>query len=100
MQGYANVGDVVGTPDDRGSIRENLNPSTDAGQALIVAGVGVLILLFTIAKPAQGLGRKAMVMGEFILVVGAASAVAHYVARTWTLSHPEAPGAVGVFFNF
>lgn len=98
MQG-SGVGNITGAEDDKGSVREHLHPSTDAGQALIVAGVGMAILLFTIGRPAKGLG-KAVVIGQWILVVGAASAVAHYAARTWTMLHPDAPGAVGVFFDF
>jgi hypothetical protein len=99
MQGSSEVGTVVGTGEDRGSVAEHLHPSTEAGQALIVFAVAFAILLLTVGRQAPGL-RKLVVVGEFVLVISAASAVKNYAVRTWVATHPEAPGSAGLTIAF
>lgn len=99
LQLGSSVGTVVGNDDDRGSVAEHLHPSTEAGSAMIFAGVAFVILLLTVGRGDGGLGKRALRVGEFILIVFAATVVANYAGRTFALLHSDKPGVVGASFN-
>jgi hypothetical protein len=91
------VGEVVlgGGSEDRGTIRDYLNPSTDAGQAMMVAGAAFVLLLLTVGKSSKGAG-KLLAVGYFVLIVALADGVAHWAARTWNLRHPDGIGSSAI----
>jgi hypothetical protein len=93
MQNYqdAGVGTVIGggSAEDGGGIRDHLDPRTsEAGMTLAVVVVAFVILLATIGKGGRGLG-KAIVVGQFVLIVAAASIISQWAARTWALRHGD-----------
>jgi hypothetical protein len=96
LQQDTGVGTVVGTDSGEGSIRGHLDPrDSEAGAALAIAVAAFVILLVTIGRDAKGFGRI-LVVGQFVLIVIAASAVGQYAARTWALRHPDNRIAAGV----
>ena len=103
MAGYQSgpgVGTVVGpsAEGERGSAAEVLSPNTEAGQALIVAAVGIVVLLFTVAREGgifQRLGNAV----AFVVVIAAASMVGQYLARMYVLQYPTGPLVEGIRFD-
>jgi hypothetical protein len=72
-----------------------IGPDTEAGQALLIAGLGFLILLVTVGRGEGGIvGRVGKVL-ETVLVIAAASWVAQYAARSYAATHPDGPLADG-----
>jgi len=91
------VGTIVGASAGEGSIRANLHPAdSEAGMGLLLAAVAFGILVVTIGRSTTGVGQKVIVVGQFVLVVIAASAVGQYAARTWALRHPDNRIAAGI----
>lgn len=97
MQMGTGVGTVVGVDSGEGSIRGNLDPrDSEAGMALAVAGAAFVLLVVTVGKAGGSIPQRLLVVGQFVLVIAAASAVGQYAARTWALRHPDNRIAAGI----
>ena len=95
------IGTVVGPASDQpggGTIAEAVSPQTAAGQALIVAAIGLAVLLFTVAREGGVVQRVGNAIG-FVVVIAAASWIAQYAGRMYVLQHPDGPLADGVRFD-
>lgn len=94
----AGVGlEVPGAHDDRGSVRDVLGPDTEAGQAFLVAMLGLGLVYLSMPK-----GRVVPRIGatlQTVAFVGGASLAFHYFARVWVTRHPDAPLAMGVHYD-
>ncbi len=101
------IGRVIGgapSPDGAGIVedtpaRDILGPDTEAGQALLVAGIG-FALLFIAVGPGGGIAAKlSRVLGALVLVASA-MAVVGWATRSYSGLNPNAPGAKGIAFDF
>jgi putative copper export protein len=77
------------------SVGTAFHPKTEAGQALLIAAVSFAILLWSVGRGRRGADRL-IAVGEFILIVMAASLVGHYAARNYVMRHPDGAVAAGL----
>lgn len=100
------IGSIVGSPGPMSGngivedtpAREILGPDTEAGQALMVAGLG-LVLLFAAVGPEGGfIARSGRVLGTLALVA-AAMVVVGWAARNYSGLNPDRPLAKGLMFD-
>lgn len=102
LNGVRGIGGVVGqgkpnlSPAEDMRASEVLGPNTEAGQALLVAGIG-LVVTWVAVGPGEGgpLGRAGRTL-QAIGLVAAAMAVVGFTARTYALMHPDGPLAMGI----
>lgn len=79
------------------SIGEALHPREPAGQALIVAGLGLLVLYMTVGRAADGGPIQRLgAVGGYLLVFAGSMAVVNWMGRHYASMHPNAPLAVGI----
>jgi hypothetical protein len=100
------IGTIVGSPGPmsaRGVVedapaREVLGPDTEAGQALLVAGIGVVILFAAVGPEGGLVGRAGRVLGT-IALVAAAMVVVGWAARNYSGLDTDRPLAKGLMFD-
>jgi len=90
---------VSNADEARGGIALAVSPRTDAGQALIVAGIGFALLLITIGRSESGVVAKVGRVIEFIVVVAAAVWVVNYAGRSYAAMNPDGVLAAGIRFD-
>jgi len=100
----SSVGTVIGPPSAPVAADDTIkaaafSPSTDAGQALIRAGVGLVILYLTVARGEGNLFARLGRVVEFLVVIAAAMWSVNYLGRTYAALNPDGPLAAGVRFD-
>lgn len=94
------VGNMITGSSDDLSLSEVLHPSGASGQALIVAGVGLLILYLTVGRQSGGgFVQRAGAVAQWVLILGSGMVVVNYLGRHFAGLHPNAPGAGGIIID-
>lgn len=100
------IGTVVGGPPSAGTepliedtpARDILGPDTEAGQALLAAGIGFALLFIAVGPGGNVVAKVSRVLGALALVFSAMMVVG-WAARSYSGLNPNAPLAKGIAFN-
>jgi hypothetical protein len=102
LNGVRGIGGVVGMGKPNDSVAEDeravdvLGPNTEAGQALLVAAIGLALTWVAVGPGEGGPAQRAGRTLQAIALVAAAMVVVGFVVRTYVLLHPDGPLAMGL----
>lgn len=100
------IGSIVGSPGPMSSggmvedspARDVLGPDTEAGQALLVAGLGLVLLFVAVGAEGGLVARLGRVLG-MLAAVGAGMVVIGWAGRNYAGLNPDRPLARGIMFD-
>lgn len=102
LNGVRGIGGVIGMGKPSDTVAEDakasevLGPDTEAGQALLVAAVGLAVTWVAVGPGEGGAIARAGRTLQAVALVAAAMAVVGFTARTYVLLHPDGPLAMGI----